>query len=75
MYTLYHSRKEKIIEVKKAKKALQGLDYKDHVTRYNDCYFICSKRSLLVEKAKEIKAEWIAEVQKELNALEAIEIK
>lgn len=75
MYTLYHSRKEKIIEVKKAKKALQGLDYKDHVTAHNDYYYICSKRSLLVEKAKEIKAEWIAEAQEELKSLEAIEIK
>lgn len=57
MYTLYHSRKDKVIEIKKAKKALQDLEYTEEVTRYNDCYYICSKRSPLLKKAREILGE------------------
>ncbi|PAD72820.1 hypothetical protein [Paenibacillus campinasensis] len=75
MYSLYYSKKEKVIEIKKAKKVLQKLEYTDEVTRYNDCYYICSKRSPLVEKAKEIHGEWVAEIEQELRALRSIEIK
>lgn len=75
MYTLYVSKSEKKLEVKKAKKVLQNLEYRDHVTRYNNCYYICLKRAPLMEKAKEIKNNWITELEEELNALKAIEIK
>ncbi|MFK4167216.1 hypothetical protein ACI2LM_13300 [Paenibacillus lautus] len=74
MYTLYHSRKEKVIQVKKARKALQDLEYTEEVTRYNDCYYICLKRDPLMQKGREIKEQWIAELEEELNLLKVIEI-
>ena len=75
MYTLYHSRREKSIRVSKAKRALQDLEYTNEVTRHNDCYYICLKRAPLMEKAREIHREWIAELEDELTLLKLIEIK
>jgi hypothetical protein len=74
MYTLYFNRSEKIIKVSKATKALQNLSFTEEVTQYNYCFFICSNRKPLVEKAREIKREWILELEDELNTIEAINI-
>jgi len=74
MYTLYHNRKEKIIEVKKAKKAIRDIEYTDEVTFYNSCYFICLKRKPLMDKTKEIKQNWISELKKEIESIEAIRL-
>lgn len=72
MYALYHDRKQKIIQVKKAPKALQDIEYTDEVRYYNNCYFICLKKKLLLQKAEEMKQQWIAEAEKELEQLKAI---
>jgi hypothetical protein len=74
MYTLYYSRKEKTIKVTKARKALQNLNFTEEVTRYNDCYFICSNRKLLIEKAKDIQNEWLLELVKELETIREINL-
>lgn len=74
MYTLYFNRSEKAIKVSKAKKALQNLNFTEEVSKYNNCYFICSNRNPLVEKAREIKKEWILELEDDLNTVEAIKI-
>jgi hypothetical protein len=74
MYTLYFQKSEKVIQVSKARKALQNLNFMEEVTRYNDCYFICTNRKPLVEKAKEIKQDWILELEKELSAMKEINI-
>jgi hypothetical protein len=74
MYTLYYSRKEKTIKVTKARKALQNLNFTEEVTRYNDCYFICSNRKPLIEKAKDIQNEWLLELVKELETIREINL-
>lgn len=74
MYTLYFSRKDKVIQVKKAKKALQNLEYSEKATQYNSCYYICSKRAPLLEKAKEIKQKWITELEDELKVIKEIKV-
>jgi hypothetical protein len=74
MYTLYYSRKEKTIKVTKARKALQNLNFTEEVTRYNDCYFICSNRKPLIEKAKDIQTAWLLELVKELETIREINL-
>lgn len=74
MYTLYYQRSEKVIQVLKAKKVFQTLNFTEEVTSYNDCYFICSKRKPLIEKAKEIKQGWVLELEEELNSIKEIKI-
>lgn len=75
MYTLYFDKNRSEIKITKAKKVMQNLNYTDNVERYNNCLYICMKRKPLVEKAKEIRAEWIAEAKENLAKFEAIEIK
>lgn len=72
MYTLYHKRSESVIKVSKAKKIFQTLSFTEEVDRYNDCYFICTKRKPLVEKAEEIKQRWISELEMELESIKEI---
>ncbi|MCA1026986.1 hypothetical protein LCM23_12870 [Cytobacillus kochii] len=73
MYTLYHDKRTSVIEVKKARKALQSWNYRKEVTKHNDCYFICLTRKPLVEKADEIKLSWILELEEALNKVRQIE--
>lgn len=76
MFSLYHSKKEKKLEIKPIKNnSLMVYNVTDKVTSYNDCYFVCNNRKALKEKATEIKNSWIEEAEKELNALKEIEIK
>ena len=74
MYTLYHSKKMREIKVSKASKSLQNLSYKEEITYYNDCYFICLTRKPLVEKAKEIKQRWIDALETELEEIKQIKL-
>ena len=74
MYTLFVSKKERVIEVKKAKKILQDLQYTDEVSRFNDCYWLCAKRKPLIAKANEIKQQWISELEVELSLINSISI-
>lgn len=74
MYTLYFKREDRDIQVRKAKKALQNWNYTEEVTRYNDCYYICSTRNPLVEKAEEIRKEWIAELEENLRKVKELKV-
>jgi hypothetical protein len=74
MYTLYYKRFEKAIVVSKAKKVFQTCNFTEEVTRYNDCYFLCSKRKPLIDKANEIKQGWISELEEELSLVKEIKI-
>lgn len=73
MYTLYHNKRDRIIEVKRVTKAMQNFTYTDEITRHNDCYYLCKKRKPLVEKAKEIKQSWVDELEQEIAKVSAIQ--
>ena len=73
MYTLYHNKRERIIEVKRASKGMSSCTYTDKVERFNECYYTCLKRKPLVEKAKEIKQSWIEELEEEIAKVNAIQ--
>lgn len=74
MYTLYHNKKSRILEVKKPCVAMQNNTFPDDIAYYNDNYYLCKNRKPLVEKAKEIKQSWIDEVEAELEKIKAIKI-
>ncbi len=74
MYTLYFSEREKSIKVSKARKTLLDLDYKEEITRFNDCFYICAKRKPLLEKGREIQKEWILKLEQELETLKKLKI-
>ena len=74
MYTLYYKESEPAIKVSKAHKGMQRANYTDEVTRHNDCYFTCTKRKPLVDKALELQLQWIANAEKELQVLKDIKI-
>lgn len=76
MYELYHSRREKKLEIKPSKnKPFKEDCVINEVATYNDCFYLCSDRKLLKKKAEEIKSEWIEEAEKELEQLKEIKIK
>ena len=72
MYTLYVKKEKMIIEVKKASKAMSNCTYTNEVVKYNDCYYLCSNRKPLIEKAKEIKESWISELKEKLEKAKSI---
>jgi hypothetical protein len=74
MYILYFNKSERKIKVSKAHKSLLNLNYTEKVTQYNDCYFYCSERKPLKEKAKEIKQNWIDELEEGLLLTKEIKI-
>lgn len=73
VYTLYIEKPTKL-KVMKARKVLQDLDYTDEIKKYNDNLFYCSNRKPLVDKANEIKEEWIIEIKEQLINIENIKI-
>lgn len=74
MYTLYVERSKKDIKVSKAHKPFQKLNFTEEIIKYNDCYFLCTNRKTLVEKAKEIQRKWILELEEEINSIKEIKI-
>lgn len=73
MYTLYVNKTDNKIVVSKASKAMQNAgNYTNEVRQYNLNYLICLDKKPLVEKAKEIRDEWIAEFKSKLEELEGI---
>lgn len=75
MYTLYFDKKRCIIEVKKASAGMKNATFTEDVVQYNNCYFVCTKRKLLIKKSIEIKQAWIDEIKELLVKYENIEIK
>lgn len=74
MYTLFHKKSECKIEVKKAGRGMSHVHFTEEVSCYNDCYYVCLKRKPLVEKAREIKASWIKELEEKMDKVESIKI-
>ena len=73
-YLLYINKQNREIKVKKPHKGLSDVSFTEEVQRYNDNYYYSTNRKALVEKGRIIKAFWIAEVQAELDKLNAIKI-
>lgn len=76
MYKLYFSRKDLKIELSPIKNnELMVSRVPDEIVRYNDCYYVCSDRKKLRDKANEIREKWIREVEEELGWLKDLKIK
>lgn len=74
MYTLYVNKQTLELKVKKAKTVLLKEEFTDQVTAYNQNYYFCNNRKPLVDKAREIKAEWIRQTEYKLNQLNSLKI-
>jgi len=74
MYTLYHDKNKRQLKVQKAKPIFLQDMFTDEVTVYNGNYFFCNNRKPLVDRAREIKAEWLAELEDQLNTVENIKV-
>lgn len=74
-YTLYVSKNDAKIVVKKASTVFKNCKFTDDVVAYNDCYYFSTNRKKLIEKAKEIKNQWVEEARKTLEKYESIEIR
>lgn len=46
----------------------------DEILHYNDCYEICKTRKVLLQYARNIKAEWLKEAKDRVEQIEAIKI-
>lgn len=74
MYTLYINKDEKVLKVEKAKKPFCNLNYTDIPTFYNSNYYICENRKPLVELARELKNEWISNLETDLETVRCIKV-
>ena len=76
MFSLYYNKRDKemIIEPIRPSSFMYS-KCSDTVTIFNDCYFMCTDRKLLREKANEIKNKWIEEAEKELNGFKKLKLK
>lgn len=80
MYQLYVNKKEYgnkyELKVKPLQAAFKKRDFviTDEIMRHNNNYYFCKNRKSLIEKAKQIKQEWINEVEQELGKLKDIKI-
>lgn len=79
MYKLYYDKNGMEIEVSKVKNFqkwfLKISCNGDEIVKYNDCYYVSKSRKALNELAKEIKAEWIKEIEQLLERYRNMEIK
>ena len=75
MFKLYFNKKENKIEISPMGDTLMVTEANDKITLYNEYHYICNDRKSLMEKANEIKSNWIAELEKELNEIKEIKIK
>lgn len=75
-YTLLVDWKKKTLKLSKPTAGMRTPDviYTDEIKRYNDSYFICLKRKPLKEKAEQIKAEWIRDLEDQLQTVRDLKI-
>ena len=69
MYSLYHDKEKGIIKVSKTPRALQDIKHKEEITFYNRCYYLCLHRKPLVELARQMRDEWIKELEGQIDNL------
>ena len=74
MYSLYHDKEKGIIKVSKTPKAMQDIEHKEEITRYNHCYYLCLYRKPLVELARQMRNEWIKELESQIDNLRNLKI-
>lgn len=82
IYQLYHDKQNGILKVSLIKQvfektyARKALTDKpeDYLYHYNDNHFFSLSRKALVQKAREMKAEWIKELEVKLEMYKSIKI-
>ena len=82
IYQLYHDKESGILKVSLIKRvydkayANKALTDKpqDYIYNYNPNYFYSLSRKALVQKAREMKAEWIKELEVKLEMYKSIKI-
>ncbi len=83
MYQLYIDKKNLKLKISPIISCLKNdgqiLMYKakggdNEILRYNECYEICKTRKVLLQYARNIKAEWLKEAKDKVEQIEAIKI-
>ena len=82
IYQLYYDKKAAIIKVSLLTKALYNtaIDKRlanqpqDYIDYYNNNYFVSLSRKALVQKAREMKEEWVKEAESNLELYKNIKI-
>ena len=76
MYKLFKDKDKLILRVETiGNLATSGRIVTDEITNYNDNYLICNDKKMLINKAEEIRSEWIKEVEDRLIKLNDLKIK
>ena len=73
-YLLYINRHTRELKVKKPHKGLSTLPFTEAVQKHNDNFYYSTDRKALTQLGREIKAQWVAEAQAELDRLNTIKI-
>lgn len=79
-YSLHHNKEQCLFEIKKNKtmgiNVPESCEIKDDdLIRYNDCHYISNDRNALVDKARELRDEWIKEYEEKIAKLKSINFK
>lgn len=82
IYQLYHDKEHGILKVSPMHKAFYDtyIDHQlapfheDYILYYNDCHYFSRSRKALVELAREMKAEWVQELEMKLEMYKSIKI-
>lgn len=82
VYQLHHDKSKAILKVSPMSKAFYHMTYVDklltnateEIIYYNTNYFFSFSRKALVQKAREMKEEWIKELEVKLEMYQSIKI-
>lgn len=82
IYQLYHDKEKGILKVSPMKKTFFNTyidkdlanQQQDYILYYNQCFFFSLSRKALVQKAREMKEEWIKELEVKLDICKSIKI-
>jgi len=83
IYQLYHDKEKGVLEVSPMAKHFYTTIYvdksladqsQDYIVYYNSNFFFSLSRKALVQKAREMKAEWIQELEVKLEMYKSIKI-
>lgn len=76
MYQLYHSEERCELVIEPLKLCIRKKNIEDgKVYYFNDCYFICSDRKVLQEKAKSLKLAWTMRASDRLEKLTNMKVR
>lgn len=82
IYQLYHDKEKGILKVSPMTKTFFNTyvdkdlidQLQDYILYFNSCYFFSLSRKALVHKAREMKEEWIQELETKLEMYKNIKI-